>query len=258
MSSYEAVFGQKYHPQLKCNMSEMRECRSIFQRLKLSLDERLETYVRQHNIIDIEFDHAEYDEDDNIDDSDEDEGVDNGENAFPEMNLEENDVQLVNQSSNDALGNTCMHDDDRDDNSIDEVLVVNPPPVVVDPPPVYCQITLDSPPPVNNEPTEPTMFCVREYSTFTVQEAWDHSNNAQYHQPLVGTRDKFQFLWPTLTCRDCCFPHGVPYIQIGNNDYISSMTNATNWYNGVFISSFAQLAAHYAHITYDECHSTLR
>jgi hypothetical protein len=23
MSSYEAVFGQKYHPQLKCNMSEM-------------------------------------------------------------------------------------------------------------------------------------------------------------------------------------------------------------------------------------------
>jgi hypothetical protein len=30
VSSYEAVFGQKYHPQVKCNMSEMRECRSIF------------------------------------------------------------------------------------------------------------------------------------------------------------------------------------------------------------------------------------
>jgi hypothetical protein len=37
MSSYKAVFGQKYHPQLKCNMSKMRECRSIFQRLKLSV-----------------------------------------------------------------------------------------------------------------------------------------------------------------------------------------------------------------------------
>ncbi len=52
-------------------------------------------------------------------------------------------------------------------------------------------------------------------------------------------------------------PHGAPYIQIANNDYISSMTNATNWCNGVFISLFAQLAAHYMHITYDERHSTL-
>ncbi len=88
MSSYEAVFGQKYHPQLKCNMSEMRECRSIFQRLKMSLDEWLETYVQQHNIVDIEFDHAEYVEDDNVDDSDEDEGLDIDENAFLELNSE--------------------------------------------------------------------------------------------------------------------------------------------------------------------------
>jgi hypothetical protein len=50
-----------------------------------------------------------------------------------------------------AWGDTRMHDDDRDDNSIDEVIVVDPPPVVVDPPPVYCQITLHSPPPVDND-----------------------------------------------------------------------------------------------------------
>jgi hypothetical protein len=43
VSSYKAVFGQKYHPQLKCNMPEMRECWSIFQRLMLSPDEWLET-----------------------------------------------------------------------------------------------------------------------------------------------------------------------------------------------------------------------
>jgi hypothetical protein len=54
VSSYEAVFGQKYHPQVKCNMSKMGECWSIFQRLKLSLDEQLETYVQQHDIVDIE------------------------------------------------------------------------------------------------------------------------------------------------------------------------------------------------------------
>ncbi len=178
MSSYKAVFGQKYYPQLKCNMSKMRECWSIFQRLKLSPDERLEAYVRQHDIVDIEFNPTEYDKDDDIDDSDEEEeeGVDIDENAFlelileeddmqlgnhdPELNLEESNVQLGNLNSNDGLVDTGRHGDDGDVHSINEVLPVNPPPIVVDPPPVYCQITSDSPPPVDNEDTEPTTFRV--------------------------------------------------------------------------------------------------
>ncbi len=171
VSSYEAVFGQKYHPQVKCNMSKMRECRSIFQRLKLSPDERLETYVRQHDIVEIELDCTEYDEDDDVDDSDKEEGVDIDENAFLELNLEENNVQLGNLNSNDSLVDTGMHNDDGDVHSINEVLAVNPLPIVVNPPPVYCQIMSDSPPPVDNEHTEPTTFRVRECSTFTVQEA---------------------------------------------------------------------------------------
>jgi hypothetical protein len=157
----------------------------------LSPDERLETYVQQHNIVDIELDHAEYNEDDEVDDSDEEEGVDIDQNVFLELNLEENNVQLRILNSNDGLVDTGMHDNDGDVHSINEVLVVDPPPVVVDPPPVYCQITSDSPPPVDNEHTEPTAFRVREYSTFTVQEAWDHGNIARYHQPLVGSCNKF-------------------------------------------------------------------
>ncbi len=102
-------------------MSEMCECRSIFQRLKLSPDERLETYVQQHNIVDIELDHAEYNEDDDVDDSDEEEGVDIDENVFPELNLEENNVQLGNLNSNDGLVDTGMHEDDGDVHSINEV-----------------------------------------------------------------------------------------------------------------------------------------
>ncbi len=54
---------------------------------------------------------------------------------------------------------------------------------------------------------------------------------------------------------ECTFPHNKPFIQIGDEDYLASMTNTTNWYDGVFISSFSQLAAHYAHITKDECPS---
>jgi hypothetical protein len=54
LSSYEAVVGQKYHPPLKCTMSELRECRPIHQRLRLSPDSWLETYVQEHKIVDIE------------------------------------------------------------------------------------------------------------------------------------------------------------------------------------------------------------
>ncbi len=57
VSNYEAVFGQKYHPTLKCSLAEMRECQCIFQRhLWLSPDERQEKYVWENDIVDIEFD----------------------------------------------------------------------------------------------------------------------------------------------------------------------------------------------------------
>jgi hypothetical protein len=45
---------------------EMRTCKSIFQRLKLSPNEHLETYVRQHDIVDIKIGYTKFD--DNNDD----------------------------------------------------------------------------------------------------------------------------------------------------------------------------------------------
>jgi hypothetical protein len=174
----------------------------------LSPDERLETYVRQHDIVDIEIDHAEFNDNNDVDDSDKDEGVEIGNDAFPELILEEDEMQLGNQYSDDGLDDTCMIDGDRDDDdgeeyskeqplvvdnadNINAVLVDDTPPVVVESPHVYCQVTSDSPPTVVNEPAEePTMFRVREYSTFTVQEAWDNRNIAWYQQPL-GTHEEF-------------------------------------------------------------------
>jgi hypothetical protein len=89
VSSYEAVFGQKYHQPLQCNLSELRECKSIFQRLKLSPNERLQTYVREHNIVDIVVqgtdDYHDNDDDDSSDD--ENEGDDIDENAFPDAGV---------------------------------------------------------------------------------------------------------------------------------------------------------------------------
>ncbi len=89
VSSYESVFGQKYHQQLQCNLSELRECKSIFQRLKLSQNERLQTYVREHNIVDIEAQDTDtyYNNDDDDSSDDENEGDDIDENAFPDAGV---------------------------------------------------------------------------------------------------------------------------------------------------------------------------
>ena len=61
----------------------MRECKSIFQRLKLSPNERLQTYVREHCLVDIEVEDTEYNED-NDDDSEKNEGDNLDEIAFPD------------------------------------------------------------------------------------------------------------------------------------------------------------------------------
>jgi hypothetical protein len=84
-------------------MSEMRECRSIFQRLKLSPDEQLETYVWQHDIVDIEIDHTEFNDNDDVNDSDEDEGVEIGDDTFPELILEKDRCSLVTNTAMTAL-----------------------------------------------------------------------------------------------------------------------------------------------------------
>jgi len=66
----------------------MRECKSISQRLKLSPDERLETYVREHNIVDVEIEDTDHnDDDDDDDDSDENEGDDLDDNTFPDAGV---------------------------------------------------------------------------------------------------------------------------------------------------------------------------
>ena len=76
----EAVFGHKYHQQLS-------ECKSIFQRLRLSPSERLETYVREHSIIDIQVEDTDHNKDDDDDNSDENEGNDLDENTFPDAGV---------------------------------------------------------------------------------------------------------------------------------------------------------------------------
>jgi hypothetical protein len=96
----------------------------------------------------------------------------------------------------------------------------------------------------------PETFRVSEYSTFTLQEAWDNGNITRNHSILSGQhRVEYKFLFPMLTCGEYCFPHSNTMISVGDSDYLNSNRLTNRWYDGVFISSFAQLAAHYAHLT---------
>jgi hypothetical protein len=70
-----------------------------------------------------------------------------------------------------------------------------------------CQLTFDSPQQrvVNELPsTSLETFRASEFSTFTVQEAWDHGNIAPNYQTM-SSREEFKFLWPRLTCREIYF-----------------------------------------------------
>jgi hypothetical protein len=99
----------------------------------------------------------------------------------------------------------------------------------------------------------PETFRVLEYLTFMLQEAWDNGNIAQNHSILSGLhRVEYKFFFPKLTCGECCFPHSKTLISVGDSDYLHSNRSTNRWYDGVFISSFAGLAAHYAHPTVSE------
>ena len=83
----------------------MRECKSIFQILKLSLNERLQTYVREHNIVDIEVQDTD-DNDDNDDDDrsdEENEGDDLDENASPDAGVFEGTLSNMEGGGDQAI-----------------------------------------------------------------------------------------------------------------------------------------------------------
>jgi hypothetical protein len=74
VSSYTAVFGQLYYPVLKCPLEMIHQCETISQHLHISRDEKLEKYVIDNDIVDLEegstdeFVDEEDSEDDSVDD----------------------------------------------------------------------------------------------------------------------------------------------------------------------------------------------
>jgi hypothetical protein len=233
VSKYEAVLGQKYHLTLKCSLAEMCECRSISQRLQLSPDERLETYVQENDIVDIGLDKnglaAAFDEDD----EDEEEyewkhppvELDNA--AFPditvsfysdednadkvgyvhgavEANAQEDNVVFDGETTASTNGTTMQvnilpqtfQGEVSDSVSLRAPKAAPPGPIRTMMGSLWNETTGRA---VANE--HPETFHVLEYLTFTLQEAWDNENIAQNHSILSSQhRVEYKFLFPTLTC----------------------------------------------------------
>ena len=328
-SSYEAVFGQPYHPELRCTVSEMRGCRTIEQRLRLSPDERLAKYVRDNDIVDYISELgggssliSDIDAESDLNGDDEEEGVDLNDNSFPEA-LSNNDSYSSSffgvDFSAESLGPTAGTEfhAKTEDNRDPSVLVhhaggcssINHSPSVggesissaVD----ACGPDVFSNPSggveaqksavhddghslhtftssADAEKTDDKDLARKkdalsissssttdelddsqlqankvkywpytrsaDYRVFTLAEAWEHGNIARKHKSL-GDNKEYTFLMPTLECEHCCHPHGCFCLQVGDKHYIETITTTTNWYDGLFISTFAQLAAHYAHST---------
>ncbi len=74
-------------PSLRCSVEEMRKCTSIHQRLKMSPDERLEMYVHENDIVDLEpnvVGGSEDEDEEEVDDTNESEGDEIDITTFPD------------------------------------------------------------------------------------------------------------------------------------------------------------------------------
>ncbi len=218
VSSYEAVFGQRYHTQLKCNLEDMHKCRSIYQWLKLSPDKGLETYVRENNIVDIKFDNNAIaaaadvmDDNDITNDEEEEEGQEIDDNAFPECEADKKDQDKDEEDNFDgmrpsAVENIVGTNSQPPQNEIQLCGVIKP-------------VTLTHP--SNDEATFST-FCSSYFSEFKLDEAWNHGNIARSQRPLSSSgRREFKFLMPTLNCTEYCFHTGRYCMTVGNDTYMS-------------------------------------
>jgi hypothetical protein len=202
----------------------------------LSLNERLEKYVQESNIVDIEFDKnvlaAAFDEDNEVEEEYERTRppVELDNTAFPDITVsfdsDEDNADKVGyvhgageakaqegnvifcqrnnsfyRSHSYAGEHTASNIPRGDSNSVSLAApkAASPGPNRTMTGSLWSETTGRA---VANE--HPETFHVLEYSTFMLQEAWDNGNIAQNHSILSGQhRVEYKFLFPTLTCGEC-------------------------------------------------------
>ena len=229
----------------------MRDCVSIFQRLKLSPDERLATYVKEHDIVDIELCDALEEEETDDDDDDESEGDEINDDTFPDCDKEDvilcQEITLDETSKDGDLPVTVPDPFNVDTGSQEQYAAV----------PTLFNVDTGSKEPYEAVGKKPLS---KLYVTLNLREAWESGKIARtdYPESHHSTRE-FQQIRPTLTCFDCCHVGNdhKQVIMVYDDDYVESIRSSTKWWDGVFIGLFAQMASHYTHSTIGERQSAM-
>jgi hypothetical protein len=248
----------------------MRDCVSIFQHLKLSPDKRLENYVKDHDIVDI--DDADgrgrnvqisKEDSDDVDDADESEGDEINDDTFPDCEkdnvilckeIKETNTNICNTMDYTSEHATIIKDIDGTTEVTFDKGMKNADATV---PPVK-KFNVDTG--CDEYKAAGTKSDSRPYLTLDLQAVWDNGKIACPDYPLSHhNAKKFNLIMPTLTCGLCCHI-GVKkkqVIMVHDEDYVESIRSSTKWWDSVFIGSFAQMASHYAHTTMNKRRSAL-
>jgi hypothetical protein len=241
VTSYKAVFGQDYTQATKCSITELRQCRTIWDRLKVSPDDRIAKFVREELIAEEDDDALDYFSATKNHDG---ESVLQDRKQPPELLVQELVDELrppsgvnttapllclpVQSGQNSPLQSATDHVSflyEASDSSSNAEVV---------------ERDLD----VSPKPTTRSLFRV----DYALDEAWEAGHVAKSHRKL-GRRGQvdFKFVFPTLKC-ECCFPIPEMTIPVGDTDYVKANASTQRWYDGDFISSFAMLVSHCSHI----------
>ena len=83
----------------------------------------------------------------------------------------------------------------------------------------------------------------------TLLDAWKNGNSVKIDSHYVGSRRRreYGFLYSILDCKVCCH-YGSHIIPVGDEAYMSDIKKTKRWWDSDFISGFAALVAHEAHL----------
>lgn len=84
---------------------------------------------------------------------------------------------------------------------------------------------------------------------YTAEEAWEQDKVKKVDSRSLSSRrtKKYNFVYATLQCPSCCIT-GSHTIVMGDEEYLSDSQFTRRWYDFDFISGFAALVAHEAHL----------
>lgn len=257
VAPYKAVFGQNYHQEISCKLSDMRKCTTIEERLRLSNDDRLRSVAETCCVLDSgkQWERPE------------DSYWEEGDDEIIAASAPQDPV-IDPSAATDAATSMSVSDNtdcaDAHSQAADKNADVNPLVAEAHSADDVAEETTNS---GKNTAMKDAIeaevatlsqaknVSARKYKVkYTVSQAMEKKNTRtrKLNTPRLGKKNRmrtrltdYEFIYPTLHC-DCCL-HGSAMISVGDENYLQDCSSTDRWYESDFISSFGTLACHRAH-----------